>query len=112
MSEWGKDRNRKLFRGYREFVSGQGEPVPWRWGGFNESFGNMVPGWVFTIGGRPGNGKTTLLMNQYTHFVKTGAALNATVRLKVPGVACRKVRFFPTSALPTNLGAAKCLVLS
>lgn len=68
MSEWGRDRNRDIYRKYRQFRHEQTDAFLWPWGDLNTVFGKIVPGWVYMVGARPKNGKTTFLMNLYSYL--------------------------------------------
>jgi len=81
------DRNRAIAAKAIEALDSPQQVGSWGWGDFDRTFGPLMAGWMYVIGARPSNGKTTLLLNVLSHLW----------RARVP------VLYFGTEMLPEDL---------
>ncbi len=57
------ERNRRIAEAAIAAMGSQQRVSSWGWRDFDRSFGPLIAGWLYVVGARPGNGKTTLLLN-------------------------------------------------
>lgn len=56
-------RNARIGDDAQASLCSPSDATSWGWPEFDQQFGRVVPGWLYMVGARPSNGKTTLLLN-------------------------------------------------
>jgi len=56
-------RNARIGVDAQASLAAPSDATSWGWPEFDRQFGRIVPGWLYVVGARPSNGKTTLLLN-------------------------------------------------
>lgn len=62
------DRNLQISAEAQAGIENPPEAISWGWPAFDEQFGGIVPGRLYVVGARPGNGKSTWLLNVLSHL--------------------------------------------
>lgn len=56
-------RNARIGEDAQASLDAPSDATSWGWPELDRQFGRVVPGWLYVVGARPSNGKTTLLLN-------------------------------------------------